>query len=381
MTTREAPAFGDVLSHYRLAAGLTQEELAERANLSVRGISDLERGVRTRPQPMTVRQLAEALQLSPQDRAIFEEAAHASGAARRRDEALPQGSFLGALPAAPLVGREDDAERMSSILDAVVEGPGHVLLFCGELGVGKTRLLQELMVAALSRDFLVLTGRCDAAEQQRLYAPFLAALGGLTASMPSGARSNGQRLWKRVQQLTRAVSDRADTVEQQHLFGAVAELVVLISRSVPLVLLLDDLQWADSGSLKLLQHLARTTRSSSVLLAGAFRDLRLSEEHPDLAHALQLLSRERLAERITVRRLSLEEMITCTSTRISRCMLRRGTILPMTRRCSAARCSLPAICGPCSCRAISSWTPAYPARVRHTSGRWAVWPGSGSSTP
>ena len=58
---QELLSFAQVLRHYRRAAGLTQEELAERANLSVRAISDLERGLRTVPQRDTIRLLAQAL--------------------------------------------------------------------------------------------------------------------------------------------------------------------------------------------------------------------------------------------------------------------------------------------------------------------------------
>jgi len=71
----EIPSFGDLLRRHRLAAGLTQEALAERARLSVRAISDLERGLHRNPQRDTAHLLAEALQLSPQDRAAFEAAA------------------------------------------------------------------------------------------------------------------------------------------------------------------------------------------------------------------------------------------------------------------------------------------------------------------
>ncbi|GAC1523872.1 MAG: hypothetical protein NVS2B16_32240 [Chloroflexota bacterium] len=67
--------FGTLLQRLRVGSGLTQEELAERAGLSARGISDLERGVKTRPRSYTVRQLATALQLSETDRQVFLEAA------------------------------------------------------------------------------------------------------------------------------------------------------------------------------------------------------------------------------------------------------------------------------------------------------------------
>src|SRR6266705_732248 len=67
--------FGDVLRRYRLAAGLTQEELAERAQVSPRAISDLERGLRTRPWRETIQLLAAALKLGAAERAQLEAAA------------------------------------------------------------------------------------------------------------------------------------------------------------------------------------------------------------------------------------------------------------------------------------------------------------------
>src|SRR5262249_5313555 len=71
--------FGDLLLRARLAADLTQEELAERAGLSVRGISDLERGVNRAPQLATLQLLSEALQLSAEERARFEASARRRG--------------------------------------------------------------------------------------------------------------------------------------------------------------------------------------------------------------------------------------------------------------------------------------------------------------
>ena len=69
--------FGDLLKRYRLAAGLTHEALAERATLSARAISDLERGVSRRPRRETIDLLAQALQLTPAERSAFEGAARA----------------------------------------------------------------------------------------------------------------------------------------------------------------------------------------------------------------------------------------------------------------------------------------------------------------
>src|SRR5664279_5121829 len=102
-TSAQLPTFAELLQRHRRAAGLTQEELAERAHLSVRGISNLERGVRRLPQRGTVTLLAEALALSVTDREPFEAAAR--GLARQpRDEGL-----LEQLAKEPCIGSPQDA--------------------------------------------------------------------------------------------------------------------------------------------------------------------------------------------------------------------------------------------------------------------------------
>ena len=106
MVASELATFATLLKRYRMAAGLTQEELAERANLSVRGVSNLERGVRHLPQQTTVELLAEALQLAGADRAAF------VAAARGRSLRLvpgPRGDIPLPLPPTPLLGREVEA--------------------------------------------------------------------------------------------------------------------------------------------------------------------------------------------------------------------------------------------------------------------------------
>src|SRR5215211_4452977 len=108
MATGPASSFGDVLRRVRIAAGLTQEALAERAGLSVRGISDLERGVNRTPRKDTVALLAEALQPAGDDRAAFAAAAGGRGprAALPSVERHPPAKLP--TPLTPLVGRAAD---------------------------------------------------------------------------------------------------------------------------------------------------------------------------------------------------------------------------------------------------------------------------------
>jgi predicted ATPase/DNA-binding XRE family transcriptional regulator len=134
-------AFGGVLKRYRLAAGLTQEELAERAGLSVRGISDLERGRRTHPYFETVRLLADALALEDEERAALMAAARGDEASH--DSPVVDHATNLPSPLTSLVGRADDVLAVRELLQwrgvrlVTLTGPG---------GVGKTRI--ALQVAA-----------------------------------------------------------------------------------------------------------------------------------------------------------------------------------------------------------------------------------------
>src|SRR5215212_10116018 len=116
MATRDLPRFGDLLRRHRTAAALSQEELAERAGVSVRALSDLERGVHRAPRPETLRMLADALGLGEHDRAdllaVARPGTHPAVAAR----ALPTVAPMLPIPPTRLIGREPDIAVISDLL-------------------------------------------------------------------------------------------------------------------------------------------------------------------------------------------------------------------------------------------------------------------------
>src|ERR671936_1593932 len=163
MDATERRPFGALLRAYRVAAGLSQEELAERAHLSQRTISDLERGVTTAPYRDTVAQLADALELVASDRAALEDAVHRARAALAPDQEPGRAPIdpllatkLAIPPARPaLVPRP----RLITRLVAGLKGP--LTLLSAPAGSGKTTLLsawcatpegQKLPVAWVSLD-------------------------------------------------------------------------------------------------------------------------------------------------------------------------------------------------------------------------------------
>ena len=135
MTRGQDAPFGARLRRLREAAGLTQEELAEKAGLTARGISDLERGARNRPYPHTVRSLADALELTEDERAALFAAVPKRGG-RPTPSTVPESALL--VPPTQLVGREQELREIRELL---LDGSEvRLLTLTGIGGVGKTRL-------------------------------------------------------------------------------------------------------------------------------------------------------------------------------------------------------------------------------------------------
>ena len=149
MPGSEPATFGARLRGYRIAAALSQEELAERSGLSARGISDLERGARREPRLETVRMLGEALRLDPADLdhllraarpAAFGPTGPPPAAGTAPASARPLGPARLPTPPTTLIGREEDLARAERLL----AGGTRLLTLTGPGGVGKTRLALEL---------------------------------------------------------------------------------------------------------------------------------------------------------------------------------------------------------------------------------------------
>ena len=329
-----APTFATLLRRSRQAAGLTQEELAERARLSVRGITDLERGVRRAPHKETVHLLAEALGLDPGDRAAFEAAARrpstqqprraheqaddvdappplprdgageeAAGAADAPTPAV-YGGFLGALPTGPLVGREPELRRILAAVDAVAAGQGRLLLLAGEPGVGKTRLAQELMVRSQGRGCRALTGRCEEQYASLPFFPFIEALTGAwriaSSSLRQLAATRFAELGRLLPRLLPAPPPSEVDDPRLRMLHTAASFLQALAAEGPLAVLIDDLHWADSASLELLAYLTRALRGAPVLLVGTYRDVEVGRQHP-LEGVLTTLTRDRVVDVLTLR--------------------------------------------------------------------------------
>ncbi|HEX8917549.1 MAG TPA: AAA family ATPase, partial [Chloroflexota bacterium] len=230
-----------------------------------------------------------------------------SGLEAAQRPSLPVGGYLGALPAGTLVGRANELSAILSELEAVRRGGGRLVMLTGEPGVGKTRLAQEVTRRLVEQSCTIITGRCYEIEQSTPYYPFLEALRTLYAVLPASLRNEVPQRWPQLARLMPdlipvPMTERAPQDEQPYLHTAVTGLLTAQSQFAPVALMIDDLQWCDSASIRLLLHIFRHTRDSPVFILATCRS---SEVHRNrlLEHALLDLTREDLITRVSVQRL------------------------------------------------------------------------------
>jgi tetratricopeptide (TPR) repeat protein len=214
---------------------------------------------------------------------------------------VPLPSLIAARTDAELVGRESELARLEAAWDQALEGRVGIALVSGEPGIGKTRLVSEFARARHADGAVVLAGRCDE-ELGVPFEPFAEALGHLAATSPAHELRNqlgasAALLARIVPNVSEQLPDieevpRPDPeVERAEFVDAVIRWLAGVGVSTPVVLILDDLHWADSPSLSLLRALARDRRSARILVLATYREIELSRTHP-LADVLADLRRE-----------------------------------------------------------------------------------------
>jgi tetratricopeptide (TPR) repeat protein len=226
-----------------------------------------------------------------------------------------------------LVGRHRELAEATAFWQRAVSGEGQVLLISGEPGVGKTRLARELTTRVEVSGGRVLLGECYA-EGGAPFAPVAQII--QTALDQSDSHFTSQRFAGARHKLTgldsHVLADLITLVpslrarypdvppnpqldpesEQRRLFESVVEFCSLLTDEGPLLLILDDAHWADSGTLFLVRHMARRMRRRSLMILITYREVELDEARP-IHQVLLDLNRERLAVRLKLSRLTRDE--------------------------------------------------------------------------
>ncbi len=215
-----------------------------------------------------------------------------------------------------LVGRERELAEADSLWKRAASGEGQILFLSGEPGIGKTRLARELMQLAQAAEARVLSDGCHA-EGDAPYAPLAGMMRQAFESSPgpelpgfvlADLLTLAPHLRPRFPHVPR--NPRLDPAfEQQRVFDSFVAWCEALSADQPLLMLVEDVHWADVGTLALLRHLARRVQKARLLLVMTYRDneVELDQTHPLNAMLLDL-NRERLAGQLKLARLSREQI-------------------------------------------------------------------------
>ncbi len=224
-------------------------------------------------------------------------------------------------PASDFVGRQGALERLDLAFEDTLAGRGRIVLLTGEPGIGKTRTAEQLLERAEGRA-AAYVGRCFEGEGAPAYWPFVQILRSLSEEVDE--RQLAANLGVGAADILPLVPELAGALPQVpapeplegeqarfRLFDSFAGFLRRCAAQRPLLLILDDLHWADRDSAQLVGFLAAALHDVSVLIVGTYRDVDVRREHP-LRSVLGDLARMSHCERITLRGLDnpdVEELV------------------------------------------------------------------------
>ncbi|RSM77628.1 LuxR family transcriptional regulator [Kibdelosporangium aridum] len=185
-----------------------------------------------------------------------------------------------------LTGRDREQAAVAGMLANAERGQGTLVLISGEPGIGKTRLAEHAARIAQDRGFTVLTGQADPLQAGLAYAPIVSALRMHLDSLPA---QTSTEMLRSLPDLGRLITDPRlpqpasggdPALNRTHMFEAVLRLLHL---SAPLLLIVDDLHWADDGTIELVHYLGRGTTTSQLVVIGTCRTPTAGRRLTDLA--------------------------------------------------------------------------------------------------
>jgi predicted ATPase/signal transduction histidine kinase/tRNA A-37 threonylcarbamoyl transferase component Bud32 len=210
-----------------------------------------------------------------------------------------------------LYGRAAQAGLLRDAFDRACGGGHEILLITGYSGIGKSALVRELHKPVISCNGAFISGKCEQLRRDTPYAPLIAAFQYLVRQVLAGSAGQ-QAIWRArllealgtsgavmtavIPDLTRLIGTPSPLVELEpaeaherfvYVFGKFVQTFASVGH--PLVLFLDDLQWADLASLKLLEELLSESRLGYLLVVAAYRDTEVDAGHP-LRHTLDILA-------------------------------------------------------------------------------------------
>lgn len=232
--------------------------------------------------------------------------------------AAPVASPAAAGATEPFVGRRGELQLLHDALGGALAGRGRVVMLSGEAGIGKTRLAQEAATLAVRRGMLTLWGRCLEEPGAPPFLPWTRAmqaclracrderLPALLGRDAAAAAEIAPELAERLPPGTAVPAIGEGDQARFRLFAAVAHFWRQVATVRPLLLILDNLHWADASSLRLLAFIAQELAESRIVLLGSCREMDVSRQHP-LAATLAELLNTRQFSRLPLQGLSLEE--------------------------------------------------------------------------
>jgi DNA-binding CsgD family transcriptional regulator len=170
---------------------------------------------------------------------------------------------------------------MRELLGDAEAGQPRVLLVSGDAGVGKTRLLTELASESAERGFTILSGRCAELAETVPYLPLADALRSAAGDRLADALATRPVLTRLLpdREITRQPGDLPGLAQQQ-LFGAVVGMLAELAAAQPVLLVLEDLHWADRSTRDLVTFLSRVLRRERIAMALSYRSDDMHRSHP-----------------------------------------------------------------------------------------------------